>query len=359
MDKQRILVVDPDAGRRDGYRAALAVLDAELVEAATAAEAFTATRAGTFAAAVVDVQQQGRPGLDGYELLAMLRRDERLAGLPVVFTSAGADPGVRVAGFQAGAAGVVLNAPREPELLRHQMRALLDLRREQLRLQQRLAEAERHLRLAQEDVERQKRETESVRRQATNDMLTGLPNRLLFEDRINGALVRAKRARSHLALAYVDLDDFRKVNEAHGRAAGDELLATVARRLAGVVRASDTVARLAGDEFAVVLEGLDSAVGAEHVGRKILKVIAEPVQVRLPDARVIELRMGASVGMAMFPDHAEQRNDLLMLADLAMYAVKREGGGLRIAKGAVVPARASVVAPEVLRRRPASHPDKH
>lgn len=349
MDTLKILVVDADAGRRAQYRQALAALDMPITEAASGRDALAIAQAGGFAAAVIDIQLQGAPGMDGCELLSVLRMDPRTVGIPVVFTSAGRDPQLRLTGLRMGAAGVLLDALAEPELLRHTVRALVEINRDRLLQRERLAGMERDLRQSREELVRQKRETDTVRRQATSDLLTGLPNRLLFEDRINGALIRSRRMQTRMALAHIDLDDFKPINERYGQSAGDELLATVARRLAGAVRASDTVARLGGDEFAVVVETLDSPAGAERVGRKIIKAIAEPVLLSLPSGRAVEVRIGASVGMALCPDHSDQRNDLLMLADMAMYAVKRDGGGLRIAKAQ--PPGPNVVSADDFRRR--------
>src|SRR5262249_48771206 len=115
-----------------------------------------------------------------------------------------------------------------------------------------------------------------LRHQAFHDGLTGLANRSLFEDRVRHALERTRRSRASVAVLFVDLDDFKTVNDSLGHAAGDELLTEVARRVLGLLRAGDTAARLGGDEFAVLLEDASSAT---HVADRIIEALAEPFAV--------------------------------------------------------------------------------
>jgi len=156
--------------------------------------------------------------------------------------------------------------------------------------------------------------------QAFHDPLTGLPNRLLFADRLDRALAGARRRDAHVAVAFADLDQFKEVNDALGHDAGDRLLAEVARRLAGAVRASDTVARMGGDEFCAILSEVDGVDGARAVAERMLAALEAPFPL---GGR--ELRVTASVGLALFPDHAEDPGVLLQRADAAMYAVKVGG----------------------------------
>jgi diguanylate cyclase (GGDEF)-like protein len=155
-------------------------------------------------------------------------------------------------------------------------------------------------------------------RHACHDELTGLPNRYLFFDRVGTALVRAQRARSRMGLLYVDVDDFKQVNDCHGHAAGDALLREVARRLAACARHSDTVARLGGDEFVLILEDLNVTEDAERIARQIDAAMQAPIAL---DG--IELHIRASIGSAVFPDDGQYIEDLLKHADIAMYGQKR------------------------------------
>ena len=156
--------------------------------------------------------------------------------------------------------------------------------------------------------------------QATHDSLTGLSNRSLLNDRIAQAIALAKRSGRRVAVALMDLDHFKQVNDIHGHAAGDSLLREIASRLSQCVRESDTVARLGGDEFVVVLTDLGEPEDAEQIGHKIVAAVKEPVM--YADQA---LHVGASVGFALFPDHGEHGEILLRNADMAMYHVKSRG----------------------------------
>lgn len=159
-----------------------------------------------------------------------------------------------------------------------------------------------------------------LRRQALYDELTSLPNRRLFADRLDQALAGAKRDGRGLALLYLDLDGFKPVNDRFGHAAGDRVLVEVARRLRSGVRESDTVARMGGDEFTVLLSiGLDRGHAA-RVANLILESLRAPIAV---DSATISLT--ASIGVALSPENAQNSEALIELADHAMYAVKRLG----------------------------------
>jgi len=153
---------------------------------------------------------------------------------------------------------------------------------------------------------------------AMHDELTGLPNRRLFQDRLTNALERARRSSAQTALLLVDLDHFKKVNDTLGHHVGDLLLQRVGAICTGRVRRSDTVARTGGDEFSVILEEPTSRADAEHVGHSLIQLLKEPH--KLDDHTV---RIGASVGIAIFPDDAADMESLCIAADLRMYKNKR------------------------------------
>ncbi len=152
------------------------------------------------------------------------------------------------------------------------------------------------------------------------DHLTGLANRTLFIARLDGAIIWAAREERTLALLFLDLDGFKAVNDTHGHGIGDLLLHVVGERLSRCVREGDTVARLAGDEFTVLLPNIGSATHAAAVAGKIIAALSQPYT--LAD-QVISVF--ASVGYALYPDDADEPSRLLALADAAMYAVKRKG----------------------------------
>ncbi len=156
--------------------------------------------------------------------------------------------------------------------------------------------------------------------QAYHDALTGLANRSLLFNRLNQAVARARRQGGGVALLYLDLDRFKPVNDRQGHEAGDELLVTVAERLARTVRIEDTVARIGGDEFAILMEDVDSAEAARHTAERIVDEVSQPVQVR--DQQVV---VGVSIGIAYSPRGEDDSESLLRDADLAMYRAKDTG----------------------------------
>ncbi len=155
---------------------------------------------------------------------------------------------------------------------------------------------------------------------AHHDILTGLPNRLLFNDRLSQTLVKAQRNNARVAICFLDLDHFKLVNDTLGHAMGDEVLKRSAQRLRESVRLGDTVARLGGDEFVILLEDVNGVDDAALVAGKILSRFAKPIQ--LDDKRVM---IGTSIGISVYPDDAGDGEALLRHADAAMYVAKQQG----------------------------------
>lgn len=158
---------------------------------------------------------------------------------------------------------------------------------------------------------------ESVRYRALHDVLTELPNRALFLDRLDQSVLLAQRESACLALLFVDLDRFKQVNDTLGHRIGDLLLQHVGHRLHEVLRESDTVARMGGDEFAIVLPGADEA-GAHAIAQKILQTLEQLILIE-----GYSVRVGASIGIALYPEHGDSTETLMRRADVAMYVAKR------------------------------------
>ena len=154
---------------------------------------------------------------------------------------------------------------------------------------------------------------------ANNDELTGLPNRRLLEDRIAQAIKSAARTTQIVAVLFLDLDYFKAVNDTHGHSVGDLLLKLVATRLKGLLRVEDTIARIGGDEFVILLSNLSSELQAISMAEKVVKVLTEPFQVSDKN-----LKIGVSVGIALYPDHDINEINLIRHADNAMYSAKRQ-----------------------------------
>ncbi len=168
------------------------------------------------------------------------------------------------------------------------------------------------------DITGHKESEARIKHLAYYDNLTGLPNRAMFADRFNQAILRAQRNNTKVALLFMDLDHFKQVNDTLGHNNGDLLLKATAARLSESVRKSDTVARMGGDEFTVLLEGLRSQEEARELAQKIRRAFEQPVVTGGP-----ELFATPSIGISIYPDHAGNAEDLLRQADSAMYNAKR------------------------------------
>ncbi len=168
------------------------------------------------------------------------------------------------------------------------------------------------------DVSALRQAEDELRFLAHHDPLTGLTNRSLFYDRLNSALNAAHRHQSSLALLFLDLNDFKIINDVHGHAMGDRVLCAVARRLEDCVRETDTVARMGGDEFIVLLTDIPSADDVSAKVEQILAVIAEPL-----GAELAGIVLSCSIGVACYPVDGEDVDTLLSHADGDMYRIKR------------------------------------
>jgi diguanylate cyclase (GGDEF)-like protein/PAS domain S-box-containing protein len=174
------------------------------------------------------------------------------------------------------------------------------------------------------DITEHKLAEKRMERVAHHDSLTGLPNRLLFDDRLDQAIFLAKRNRRQFALLYVDLDRFKPVNDTLGHTAGDEILRGVATRMQGQLRESDTVARIGGDEFLVILPDVGKRDHAEIVAKKLIAALAMPFRLGSHKRDIV---IGASVGIALYPDDGLGAEALVRVADAAMYSAKQAGIG--------------------------------
>ena len=193
------------------------------------------------------------------------------------------------------------------------------------KIAQALTDANRQLELVNQQLEQkvQERTTElsnanqHLQFLATHDNLTGLPNRFLFFDRLDQAIRKSRRQKHQFALLFIDLDDLKKVNDSFGHVTGDEALQKVADYLDDTVRDSDTVARLAGDEFTVILDNIQSIDNVEAIVQKITDAVSQPIE-----TQQATLVLTVSIGISLYPDHGEDAETLLRKADAAMYRIK-------------------------------------
>jgi len=317
LSRPKILVVDDTPANLVAMRRLLSKVDAELVEADSGNAALAATLDHEFALVLLDVNM---PDMDGFEVASHLAGEDRTRDTPIIFvTAAMVDDLDRLKGYSFGAVDYIAK-PINDTILLSKVRVFLDLYRGKQQLRRLVRELEG-------EVAVRKRAEEQVRHEATHDALTGLPNRALFLDRLDGALERSRRTQRPFALLYIDIDGFKPVNDTHGHLAGDQLLQAIAARLLSRMRKSDTVARLGGDEFAVILEEAMDAPGvALKAAEELCLMLREPYELG-PDIRVT---VGASIGVACQLSQpaeggAKPRDALIRAADDAMYRAKRGG----------------------------------
>jgi two-component system chemotaxis family response regulator WspR len=253
------------------------------------------------------------PHIDGLTLCRVFRDNQETADIPIVMLSANDDGATKAFAFASGANDYLVKLPEQTEFIAriryHSKSYIIKLERDEA------YEALCQSQYALEAVNAR------LQRMAHQDELTQLPNRPLFIDRLAMTLAQAKRDNLSVALLFLDLDDFKPVNDLYGHQAGDDVLKIVAQRLLGCVRETDTVARLGGDEFAIILSGLDDLLYAATIAEKIIESISAPIKLT-GDRQSI---LGVSVGISIFPEDGTDIDRLLAYADHAMYESKRGG----------------------------------
>ena len=171
-----------------------------------------------------------------------------------------------------------------------------------------------------QDITERKRMEDDIRKMALYDPLTGLPNRILFREELDRALLRAQRSGLLIGVLFLDLDKFKRINDSLGHDNGDQLLREIAKRLRNRLRGEEVVARFGGDEFTMLIGPLKNADEASHVAQRVVSAFAEPVQLQAQ-----ELYASTSIGISIYPDDASDAADLIKNADTAMYAAKSFG----------------------------------
>lgn len=318
--RAKVLIVDDQQANRVLMRHTLPRGEVDIIEAGDGLEALRLCAEHEFALILLDIRM---PGMDGFELAAALSRDGATREIPIIFVSSGGDDMSHIKSYQFGAVDY-MTKPLNEQVLASKLRVFVELWRSKRQLHQLLNVLEERNKKLEEEISERRRIETLVRHQAQHDALTSLPNRILFLDRLDTALERAARHHENFALLYIDIDGFKPVNDNHGHLVGDELLRHIALRLCKNVRKTDTVARLGGDEFAIVLEEVASDRAALQVGLKICEALAVSYVLEMPDG-LVTVRVGASIGVSIFPDHGRNRNDLINAADVAMYRAKRSG----------------------------------
>ncbi|MCL7714766.1 diguanylate cyclase [Stenotrophomonas sp. CPCC 101365] len=320
--RPKILAVDDNPANLLVIRRVLAKLDVDVVEAASGNDALRATLDAEFALILLDVYM---PDINGFEVAEILSQEEGTRQTPIIFVTATyADDVYRLKGYGFGAVDYMAK-PLDTTILLSKVQVFLDLYRHRVALRDALHELSERNRQLEIEIEQRRQMEQEMRHLAMHDMLTGLPNRALFMDRLQNAYHRTARSGGKFALIYVDVDGFKGVNDTWGHAAGDALLVELAGRLRSALRDNDTVARLGGDEFALVMEDLEDLEAARRRLEDV-RVCLEAPMVHRGDGDAIELAIAASIGLATFPEDGAEVDALLHAADQAMYLVKRARG---------------------------------
>ena len=317
--RPKILAVDDNPANLLVIRRVLAKLDVEVVEAACGNDALKATLDDEFALVLLDVYM---PDINGFEVAEILSQEETTRQTPIIFVTATyADDVHRLKGYGFGAVDYMAK-PLEATILLSKVQVFLELYRHRVALRDALNELSERNRQLEIEVEQRKQMEQEMRHLAMHDMLTGLPNRALFMDRLESAHHRAQRHGGMFALVYVDVDRFKEVNDTWGHGAGDAVLIELSARLRGALRENDTVARLGGDEFALVLEELDDINDAHRLMERVTLSLQAPMHY-LRDGEELTLAIAASIGVAAYPADGAEVDALLHAADQAMYLIKR------------------------------------
>jgi diguanylate cyclase (GGDEF)-like protein/PAS domain S-box-containing protein len=231
------------------------------------------------------------PQMNGYEVCQRLKETPLSRDIPVIFVTAASDQESEIQGLQLGAEDYI-SLPITPAIVLLRVRNLILL----------------------------KQQEKALKRIAHYDALTGIPNRVLLEDRMKQAIAQAKREQKILGVCYLDLDSFKIVNDTMGHQAGDQVLIEIAQRIGNILREADTIARLGGDEFVILLPDLNHAEECKVTLKRLLDTIALPV--RIQDQSFF---LTASIGVSIFPNDNNDPDVLLRHADHAMYAAKQSG----------------------------------
>lgn len=239
------------------------------------------------------------PGMDGLEVCRRLKTKPETSDIPVVFSTAMSDSANETKGLLLGAADFI-NKPLKIEVVKLRLRNIIDSRR------------------LRQLVELQNKE---LSLSAQLDSLTKLPNRLMLDDRLKVAMTQATRSKNPMALLFIDLDGFKAINDQHGHIAGDHLLVALAHRFQDSVRQGDTVARIGGDEFIVIITNLDNENACLMTLQRVLDAASSPVMFDN-----VSLQVSASVGVSFFPQTGiNDGATLIDQADQAMYQAKKAG----------------------------------
>lgn len=328
-----VLIVDDSKVIRSAIREILELGNIQVTEAGNGKDALELVYSNTPDLVLLDVVM---PGMDGISVLKTLRKSYSKLQLPVILVTSLGSSSEIVQALDFGANDYatkpidfdVLWARVSNQLMQKQTAEYLRLAQNNLekQIKQRTAELKTSNQQLKKEIEVRLLAEGQLQKQASYDELTGLPNRSLATDRLYQTILKSRRHNLQPCLAFLDLDNFKYINDTFGHAAGDELLREASRRLAECARESDTVARLGGDEFLLILEDdrtdktQQRETGIRHIGERIIESFSKPFVIEGH-----ELSVTASLGFAIYPKDGDDSNTLMRHADVAMYRSKNEG----------------------------------
>lgn len=304
MPEAKILIVDDTRANLVALQVLLKPIEANIVVVESGEQALLAAERDEdhIALILLDVQM---PLMDGFEVARQLHENEKTRSIPIIFITANQDEEHIEKAYLSGAVDFIQKPIRKTALI-SKVRVFLDLwsLRHGLEL----------------EVEQRRVAEHRVEHLATHDPLTNLANRRGLYEELNELIYRSQRYKFSSAVIYIDLDGFKHVNDHFGHEAGDRLLTQVAANFKGIVRQTDSVARIGGDEFIVLITDID---GETSLISKIERLLSEASRPLIFDGHNISV--GASIGIALYPDHGDNAETLLHNADQAMYQAKNQG----------------------------------
>ncbi len=304
MPEAKILVVDDTRANLLALQVLLKPIEADIISAESGEQALLAAQHNEdhIALILLDVQM---PVMDGFEVARLLHENEKTRSIPIIFITANQDDAHIEEAYLAGAVDYIQKPIRKTALL-SKVSVFLDLWSLRFGLEQ--------------EVEQRRLAEHRVEHLATHDPLTNLPNRRGLYEELNELIYRSKRYRYSSAVIYVDLDGFKNVNDQFAHEAGDRLLTQVAANFKQIVRQTDSVARIGGDEFIVLITDIDGETTLITKIESLLKEASKPINF---DGHKISV--SASIGVALYPEHGDNVETLLHHADQAMYQAKNHG----------------------------------
>ena len=321
MGIAKILIVDDRPENLLTLESLLDEPDIDLVRATSGIEALGLTLDHDFALVLLDVQM---PGMDGYEVAELMRGNKKTRHIPIIFLTAAFRADVQVfKGYECGAVDYLFK-PLDERVFKSKVGVFIELFRHKDALRKKTRELDRKL-VELEELQQQLEETnERLRLLSTTDGLTGLLNKRQFDTTFEEEWMRGIRSKSPLSLVLLDIDYFKAYNDTYGHAAGDDCLKKVAMALSDAAkRNADKVARVGGEEFAVLLPGTDSE-GAQHVAEQLLEAVSDLAITHLGSSAADHIT--TSIGIStMVPDQGFVQRDLLEAADHGLYQAKEKG----------------------------------